>query len=606
MSRIKHRGTAVLFAAAALCLGLMALPVAAQEPLQVGDHFPILIDSSGRSDVETVGTDTGRVYTLTHEGATYIAVHFESFNLAPGDWLRVTDATGGQEYTLRGKGKMEAGSFWSQHVKGDTIVLELVTAGDTFGRGFRIDQYAAGFVSLGGPEAICGANDKRNAVCYQTSHPVEYERGRSVARLLIQGGSLCTGWLASASSHLITNEHCISSATAALNTDYEFMAEAPTCGSGNCQLCWTGDIFSGATFLKDSPALDYALVQITIGDPASSYGYLSIDDRDAMVGEEIYIPQHPGGRAKEFGIESSHSQDGGLCHVTTFAPGCSSSSYSDVGYQCDTEGGSSGSPVLARSSHQVIALHHCANCPNRGVPIDLVCAEICGLLGPECTTDADCDDGDPCTDDVCLDNNCTNDPTLGVCCGNGTCESGEDCNSCLADCISGGGGSAQCGNGVCEPSAGEDCLSCEADCNGKQNGNPRNRFCCGDGAGEKPVDCGDSRCSSGGFACGDPPPPYCCGDGFCEGNEDNTNCAIDCPPPFCGDGNCDPGEECSCAADCGTPPATETACSDGVDNDCDGLTDSADPDCVCGAKNDLCNTGADCCSGSCKPNGRCR
>lgn len=58
-----------------------------------------------------------------------------------------------------------------------------------------------------------------------------------------------------------------------------------------------------------------------------------------------------------------------------------------------------------------------------------------------------------------------------------------------------------CGNHVCEISAGEDCLSCPADCNGEQGGPPLNRYCCGDGAGENPVDCTDARCTGGGNTC---------------------------------------------------------------------------------------------------------
>ena len=69
---------------------------------------------------------------------------------------------------------------------------------------------------------------------------------------------------------------------------------------------------------------------------------------------------------------------------------------------CDTEGGSSGSPVLAKSSNKVIALHHCANCHNRGVPINLMYAEIAGFLGPGCTVDSHCDDGDGCTSDTAI------------------------------------------------------------------------------------------------------------------------------------------------------------------------------------------------------------
>ena len=59
----------------------------------------------------------------------------------------------------------------------------------------------------------------------------------------------------------------------------------------------------------------------------------------------------------------------------------------------------------------------------------------------------------------------------------------------------------ECGNTICEPAAGEDCLSCEDDCNGIQSGNPGNRYCCGDGDGQNPVDCSDPRCTGNGNTC---------------------------------------------------------------------------------------------------------
>jgi beta-glucanase (GH16 family) len=49
---------------------------------------------------------------------------------------------------------------------------------------------------------------------------------------------------------------------------------------------------------------------------------------------------------------------------------------------------------------------------------------------------------------------------------------------------------------------------------------------------------------------------------------------------YCGDGTCSGYEDsCNCSDDCGLPPATEGICDDGLDDDCDGLTDSDDPDC---------------------------
>ncbi len=67
-----------------------------------------------------------------------------------------------------------------------------------------------------------------------------------------------------------------------------------------------------------------------------------------------------------------------------------------------------------------------------------------------------------------------------VVCGNGTCNAGESCSTCAADC-----GSC-CGNGVCSGS--ETCASCSADCG----------------------------------ACGG------CGDGFCTSGETAANCPDDC------------------------------------------------------------------------------
>jgi hypothetical protein len=65
------------------------------------------------------------------------------------------------------------------------------------------------------------------------------------------------------------------------------------------------------------------------------------------------------------------------------------------------------------------------------------------------------------------------------------------------------------------------------------------------------------------------------------GEQITISCAPAPPvcPPSCGDGTCDSAERCTCTPDCGTPPMMETACADGIDDDCDTLIDCADGDC---------------------------
>lgn len=82
------------------------------------------------------------------------------------------------------------------------------------------------------------------------------------------------------------------------------------------------------------------------------------------------------------------------------------------------------------------------------------------------------------------------------------------------------------------------------------------------------------------------------------------------PEASCSDGidnDCDgliDGADPDCAPTCTVTEDPEVSCSDGVDNDCDGLIDGDDPDCAptctlqpLGA---ACSSNADCCSDKCK------
>ncbi|RMG47131.1 MAG: hypothetical protein D6718_04400 [Acidobacteria bacterium] len=306
--------------------------------------------------------------------ASYIAVHFERFELAPGDVLVLRDPDGRyrHEYRLRGY-RGRGGDFWGLSVLGDTMVLELVAEGGGDGAfGIEIDRWAHGYPLRdlpSQPEALCGTEDFKDVECYRDTYPTEYQKARAAVRLIKNGSAHCTGWLASCENHIITNEHCVGSQSELDQIEFQFDYKRPACGSG----APTVDLqLQGGTLLEVDAPLDYALIMPDLAghDPQATYGFLQWDPRIPDIDELIYIPGHPSGDPKRLSLESTHPQDqSGRCEVySTDQPACTGGP-PDIGYYCDTEGGSSGSPVISAATHRVVALHHCANCPNRGVPI---------------------------------------------------------------------------------------------------------------------------------------------------------------------------------------------------------------------------------------------
>ncbi len=311
--------------------------------------------------------------------------------------------------------------FWGIHIPGDVAVVEIYSRGPLAANAVIIDSFAHGYPAPrweiskenfeAGAESLCGIDNSEWAQCYQTTEPTVYGKSRAVLRLLINGSSGCTGWLVGDAGHVLTNEHCITSAFDAQNTDYEVLAEG-ACGQSCASFgaCPGTILATSGTLVKNNAALDYALVQLPV-NPTAVYGYLQMRGSGAVVAERIYIPGHPGAYGKMIAVKSTDSHDPtGNCQVFSLnEPPCSGGP-GDTGYYCDTQGGSSGSPVIAYSDHAVVSLHHCAACPNRGVPIQAVISDLgalvppnstvggtpppppppCGASGAACTTNSQC------------------------------------------------------------------------------------------------------------------------------------------------------------------------------------------------------------------------
>ncbi|MFH0906313.1 MAG: hypothetical protein V1824_03165, partial [archaeon] len=155
-------------------------------------------------------------------------------------------------------------------------------------------------------------------------------------------------------------------------------------------------------------------------------------------------------------------------------------------------------------------------------------------------------------------------------CGDKTCSSKENCNSCPFDCgTCNGSGDVtdpnylrgnnnsndfvlgaedsnltlqqSCGNSICESNLGENSSNCALDCR---------RITGGGGSGSSPARCGDNRCngSDNAFNCEEDCDAQL-GDSFCTHNETVDNAYIDCGR--CGDNVCNGPESLKdCPFDC--------------------------------------------------------
>ncbi len=361
-------------------------------PITIGDEFPLQLETS-HPYAQTGQQGVVFEQEFYNKNSAYIKLYFEDFDLGPEDYIEISTHNTGESIIYGGKGKIidENGTmisnFWSQALLDEGVTVRLHAVGGQYNnQGFKIARVAYGYsearieaLAVAG-KAICGSDDKERIACY--SGTTMFNKGKAVCRLLINGSGLCTGWLLGCEGHLMTNNHCIGTASDAANTDFMFNYQYSSCsGTANAS---SSVVASSATFLKTNPfsstGLDYTLVKLPV-NPTATYGYLSLSSTPPSVGDRIYIVQHPGGRRKEISVNTDQGGTAdGFSAVNTITT-------NGIRYFADTEGGSSGSPVLSYASNLVYAIHNTGGCQNGSYGrCDKLIADI-GSLMPNCGVD---------------------------------------------------------------------------------------------------------------------------------------------------------------------------------------------------------------------------
>jgi uncharacterized repeat protein (TIGR01451 family) len=201
------------------------------------------------------------------------------------------------------------------------------------------------------------------------------------------------------------------------------------------------------------------------------------------------------------------------------------------------------------------------------------CAATADPSCTPCVADADCtDDGNPCTTETCNAGACSSvvDPSCMPCATNAEC---DDQDACTTDA---------CTAGVCTATVDPSCTPCVADADCTDDGNPCTTETCNAGACSVIVNPSCTPCATDAD-CNDHDActTDACSAGMCTATPID-GCTSN-PPEDCTNGSDDDGDglvDCQ-DTDCADQPACANVevCGDCIDNDGDGLTDYDDPDC---------------------------
>lgn len=385
-----HRRIAVVCLAVAAFAVLTAAPVMAQQGrIQVGDVRPF----SAETPHPYPARWSDRVFS---PGAEFIRVHFVGLHLGPGDTLTVSNPDRTQVWTYTDRGPRGDGDVWSFAIDGDTAMVEL-QGGRGNGWGYRIKEIGHGTVNLSGKknppvtEVVCGTDGREDIACQGA---LASGQARPVARLLFTSGQfqyVCTGWLVAGPSNstMLTNNHCLDTQSEVNTLQSTFNYQYTTCGGSTLAPTTT---YNGGTFLKTNTekkkgnkgGLDYTILTVA-GNPEATWGELTATTAVPSTGTAINFIQHPGGNPKDVGYweDAAHSV---RCAVNTVNQTYGfSATGSQIGYGCDSEGGSSGSPIINAATGRVVGLHHYGGvssspCLNSATMMSRVCSDAGSLL----------------------------------------------------------------------------------------------------------------------------------------------------------------------------------------------------------------------------------
>ena len=288
---------------------------------------------------------------ITYPGALFIRLHVATVHwsgaVAPA--LQVLDTRGepARTYSLV---DVPADGFWLDPVRGTTLRLRLVAQASATHASvqFTLDRYIRGV--LGG--RLESVRDTKaptfEPVSALTPGSPLATSAKAVAKIFfagLQADSVCTGFLVGPDL-MLTNEHCVPAS-----------ASAESCRALKVSFGWDpaqgiapATAYNCQAVTSDA-SLDYALVQLD--RPAgNTWGILRLAQSPPKAHAAMAVIQYP---FPDSGKKIARKN----CVVDTVGvDGVASGMHADFSHTCDTDGGSSGSPVVGAKDGLVYGLHH--------------------------------------------------------------------------------------------------------------------------------------------------------------------------------------------------------------------------------------------------------
>lgn len=296
---------------------------------------------SGRTEVFKAFSSVVRA-----DGAPWLQVHFSQSNLGTRSYITIKSPEGRARQDLNATGLKQWQNF-SAYFGGDAVEITLHVAPDDEDVFFTIDNIIVGeWQSNYQPMNICPESDDR-----------EFSDNRAIGRLR-KGGVIATAWI-TASGKLATCAHCISNPSNLDIVEFNVPLSQPD-----------------GTIVPSLPENQYA-VNIasrdwgTPYDPSDDWGVFEafsntqtgLTPLEAQ-GAYLGVVQSDGGatlRVTGYGKDLWGDLRGSYAQQTDAGPNLGRNGYV-IEYQADTEGGSSGSPVIDEATGVVIGVNTANGC----------------------------------------------------------------------------------------------------------------------------------------------------------------------------------------------------------------------------------------------------